>query len=128
MINFIGLYQTELTTAMANLAASLEATAPAAGVPGGSASYLRSLAIVGNESLFGQSVRGPNNRSNTYFAPGELSNMNQGGLEAATCANTGNKSPSPITFKNVPCKVQPGYGWSGLTRYYPHVTAGSNVK
>ncbi len=128
MINFIGLYQTELTTAMANLAASLEATAPAVGVPGGSTSYLRSLAIVGNESLFGESVRGPDNRSNTYFAPGELSNISKGGLLSASCANAGNKSSSPITFKNVPCKVQPGFEWSGITRYYPHVTAGSNVK
>jgi phospholipid/cholesterol/gamma-HCH transport system substrate-binding protein len=128
MIGFIGLYKTELTTAMANLAASLEATAPAEGVPGGSTHYLRSLAIVGNESLFGQSVRGPETRSNAYFAPGELANLNRGGLLAASCANTSNKSSSPITFKNVPCKVQPGFKWSGLTRYYPHVTAGSTVK
>jgi phospholipid/cholesterol/gamma-HCH transport system substrate-binding protein len=126
MINFIGLYQTELTTAMANLAATLQATAPAKGVPGGSTSYLRSLAIFGNESLFGQSTRSPENRSNAYFAPGELANLNKGGLLAASCANTGNKSSSPITVKNVPCRAQPGLKWSGITRYYPHVTAGSN--
>jgi ABC-type transporter Mla subunit MlaD len=126
IINFIGLYRTELTTAMANLAASLEATAPA-GTSTGSTSYLRSLAIVGNESIFGQSVREPTNRSNTYFSPGELSRLSQGGLLAASCANTGNKSQSGFGFPNVPCKVQPGFRWAGLTRYFPHVTSGSGV-
>jgi hypothetical protein len=110
---------------MANLAASLEARAPA-NVPGGSTSYLRSLAIVGNESFFGQSVREPTNRSNTYFSPGELAYVARGGLLSATCANTGNASQSAFGFKNVPCRVQPGFRWAGLTRYFPHVTAGSN--
>jgi virulence factor Mce-like protein len=125
IINFIGLYRTELVSAMANLAASLEATAPA-GTPGGSTSYLRSLAIVGNESIFGQSVREPTNRSNTYYAPGELSRLASGGLLAASCANTGNVSQSHLGFANVPCRVQPGFRWAGLTRYFPHVTAGSS--
>jgi virulence factor Mce-like protein len=125
IINFIGLYRTELTTAMANLAASLEARAPA-NVPGGSAGYLRSLAIVGNESIFGQSVREPSNRSNTYFSPGELADVARGGLLSTNCANTGNASQSAFGFKNVPCRVQPGFSWAGLTRYFPHVTAGSN--
>ena len=125
IINFIGLYSTELTTAMANLAASLEARTPA-NVPGGSASYLRSLAIIGNESVFGQSVREPTNRSNAYFSPGELAQVANGGLESASCANTGNASQAGLGFKNVPCRVQPGFRWAGLTRYFPRVTAGSN--
>jgi len=124
IINFIGLYRTELVTAMANLAASLEATAPAS-TPGGSASYLRSLAVIGNESVFGHSVREPTNRSNTYFSPGELTNLSRGGLLAASCASAGNRSQSGFGFKNVPCRVQPGFRWAGLTRYFPHVTAGS---
>jgi hypothetical protein len=125
IINFIGLYKTELTTAMANLAASLQATAPS-NAPGGSTNYLRSLAIVGNESIFGQSVREPTNRSNAYYSPGELSKLNDGGLLTASCANTGNRSQSGSVFPNVPCRVQPGFRWGGLTRYFPHVTAGSN--
>jgi phospholipid/cholesterol/gamma-HCH transport system substrate-binding protein len=125
IINFIGLYKTELTTAMANLAASLEATAPS-NAPGGSTNYLRSLAIVGNESIFGQSVREPTNRSNAYYSPGELSKLSDGGLLAASCANTGNRSQSGSVFPNVPCRVQPGFRWGGLTRYFPHATAGSN--
>jgi phospholipid/cholesterol/gamma-HCH transport system substrate-binding protein len=124
IINFIGLYRTELVPAMANLAASLEATAPS-NAPGGSTNYLRSLAVVGNESIFGQSVREPTNRSNAYYSPGELMHLSSGGLLSASCANTGNRSQSGFGFKNVPCKVQPGFRWAGLTRYFPHVTSGS---
>jgi virulence factor Mce-like protein len=127
IINFIGVYRTELVTAMANLAASLEATAPAQ-TPSGSASYLRSLAVVGNESIFGESVREPTNRANAYFSPGELATVARGGLLAASCANTRNVSQSQLGFANVPCRVQPGFTWSGLTRYFPHVTAGSGVR
>lgn len=124
MIDYVGLYGKELTTAMANLAASLEATAPAE-TASGSASYLRAMSLISNESFFGQSVREPTNRSNSYFAPGDLSYMNKGGLLSASCANTANQSQSPLGFANVPCRVQGGMRWSGLTRYFPHVRSGS---
>ncbi len=128
MISFVGGYRNELVSAMANLAASLEAHAAAqtTGYPDtpGSASYLRSLAIVGNETPFGQSVREPTSRVNPYFSPGELHNFGHG-LEAATCANTANVSQSHLGFRNVPCRVQPGFAWNHLVRYFPHVTAGS---
>ncbi|HEY1593512.1 MAG TPA: MlaD family protein [Solirubrobacteraceae bacterium] len=123
MINFIGLYQKELVAAMANLAASTEATAPGIG---GNQHYLRSLAIAGNESVFGQTVRSPSNRSNAYFSPGELDNIKNGGLLAASCDNTGNKPQTGFAVPNIPCKVQPGFRWGGITRYFPHVTSGSN--
>jgi hypothetical protein len=123
MIDFIGLYKTELIAAMANLAASTEATAPGIG---GNMHYLRSLAIGGSESAFGQSVRSPSNRSNAYFAPGELNNMLHGGLLAANCDNVNNQSQTGFALPNVPCKVQPGFRWGGLTRYFPHVTSGSS--
>ncbi|MGE5617544.1 MAG: MCE family protein [Candidatus Woesearchaeota archaeon] len=122
VISFVGLYRQELTMAMADLAATMEATAPAA-TASGSASYLRSLSFFGNESAFGESVREPTNRANTYFAPGELANIARGGLLAAGCANTGNASQSHFGFGNVPCRVQPGLAWDGLSRYFPHVTA-----
>jgi virulence factor Mce-like protein len=124
LIDFVGLYHTELTTAMANLAAGLEATAPAQTLSG-SASYLRSISVLSNESLFGHAVREPSNRDNTNFAPGELANLGRGGLLSASCANTSNRSQSPLHLPNVPCRVQPGFRWNGLTRYFPHVTAGS---
>jgi virulence factor Mce-like protein len=121
MISFMGLYNKELVAAMANLAASLEATAPAA-VPGGSANYLRAVSAVTNESVYGQSVEDPNERNNTYYAPGELANLAKG-LEAATCANTSNTAQVP-GGTNIPCKVQPPFDWGHgiLSSYYPHVT------
>ena len=129
VIDFIGLYHREILAAMGNLAASLEAIAPAqtTGWPDhpGSASYLRALSAIGNESLFGQSIREPTNRSNAYFSPGELSFIGRGGLLSASCANTGNVSQSHGTFGNVPCRVQPGFRWNHLVRYFPHVTSGS---
>jgi len=124
MIDFIDLYSTEVVSAMANLGAVLEATAPAQ-TPSGTAHYLRAETIVGNESFFGQSVREPSNRSNVYFAPGELSNLSRGGLRSASCADTGDRSQSPLGLPAPPCRVQPGFPWGGLTRYFPHVTAGS---
>jgi phospholipid/cholesterol/gamma-HCH transport system substrate-binding protein len=128
VISFIGLYRRELIAAMANLAAALEARAPAQtnGYPDqrGQASYLRSLAIVGNETPFGQSVREPTNRDNPYFSPGELANLAHG-LESASCANTGNPNQSGLHFANVPCRVQPGFEYNRLVRYFPHLTAGS---
>ena len=63
---------------MADLAASLEATAPA-NTPSGRASYLRAISMITNESLYGQTVREPSNRNNAYFAPGELANVGPGG-------------------------------------------------
>ena len=114
---------------MAGLAASLEATAGAhtTGWPDrpGSAKYLRAISIVGNETPYGQSVREPSNRDNAYFAPGALSGIARGGMRSASCANTGNVSQSHFGFRNVPCRVQPGFRWDRLTRYYPHVIAGS---
>ena len=122
VIGFVDIYRRELVQAMANLAATMEASAPAA-TPSGSASYLRAMSMFGNESWFGESVREPTNRDNTYFAPGELVNLARGGLLAASCENAANASQSHAGFGNVPCRLQPGFGWSGLTRYFPHVTA-----
>lgn len=128
VIAFVSVYKRELTSAMALLAADLQATAPA-GTPSGSAHYLRAAISLSNESIFGQSIREPNNRSNAYYAPGELDNL-ANGLYSASCANTSNKSqvPIPALNANVPCKVQPPFNWGSNApstphAYYPHVTA-----
>jgi hypothetical protein len=128
VIAYVSLYKRELTSAMALLAADLEATAPA-NTLSGTAHYLRSTLTLSNESIYGQSVREPNNRSNTYYSPGELANI-ANGLYSGSCANTSNKSqvPVPILNQNVPCKVQPPFHWGSEapttpTAYYPHVTA-----
>ena len=124
MIDFIGQYNKELVAAMGNLAAGLEATAPAQ-TPSGSAGYLRSLAVVGNETPFGQSIREPTNRDNSNPAPGEYAYVGRGGGLSANCENTSNQSQSGLGFANVPCRQQPGFRWSHIDRYFPHVTQGS---
>lgn len=124
IITFIGLYSRELVTTMADLAADLEASAPAQ-TRSGSAAYLRAIAMTGNESPFGQSIREPTNRDNSYFSPGELADVAAGGLKSANCDNIHNPSQVPAPkFTNVPCRVQPPFPWGGgiLTSYYPHVT------
>jgi phospholipid/cholesterol/gamma-HCH transport system substrate-binding protein len=123
IITFLALYRQELVTAMANLAADMQGSAPA-GTLSGSARYLRAAAEIGRESLFGQSVREPTNRDNTYFSPGELANIARGGLLSANCNNTGNVSQVPLMFGNVRCKQQPAFDWgNGIpSTYYPHLT------
>ena len=123
VISFLSLYREELVAAMANLAADLEATAPAA-TASGSAHYLRAISSLGRESIFGQTIREPTNRDNSYFAPGELANLSSGGLLSANCNNTHNASQVPLAFGNVRCKQQPPFSWgNGIpTSYYPHVT------
>jgi phospholipid/cholesterol/gamma-HCH transport system substrate-binding protein len=123
MITFVAQYRTELVTSMANLAASLEAQAPAA-TPSGEASYIRAISMISNESVYGQSIREPTNRHNTYFSPGELAAVAKGGLLSSDCSNIGNVAQVPFGGRNVPCRVQPGFNWGHgvLSGYFPHVT------
>jgi ABC-type transporter Mla subunit MlaD len=123
VIAFMGLYSKELTTAMANLSATLEGTAPA-DTPSGRASYLRAVPMIGDETIFGQSVREPSNRNDTYFAPGELADVGTGGLQAANCSNVHDPSELPLPGGNVPCRVQPPVNWGlGLSSgYFPRLT------
>ncbi len=78
---------------------------------------------INNESIFGQTVREPTNRHNGYYAPGEQANL-VAGLLSSDCRNTGDISqvPIPLGNGNVPCRVQPGFPYAGLSQYYPHVT------
>lgn len=122
-VTFVAAYRQELVTAMADLAATLEASAPA-NTPSGSASYIRAISMIGNESFYGQSVREPSNRNNAYFSPGELAKVGSGGLQSASCANTGNSAQVALGGGNVPCRVQPGFNWGHgiLPGYFPRLT------
>jgi hypothetical protein len=122
VISFVSLYREELVTAMADLAATLEATS-SAHTASGSASYIRAISMLSDESVYGQSARAPTNRNNTYFAPGELANVGRG-LLSASCSNAGNAAQVPILGHNVPCRVEPGFNWgNGLAPgYYPKLT------
>jgi phospholipid/cholesterol/gamma-HCH transport system substrate-binding protein len=123
VINIVTQYRLELVAAMSNLAADTQATGPAA-TPSGSTNYLRAISGINREAIFGQTIREPTNRSNTYFAPGALSEL-PNGLRSANCNNTGNVSQIPVPFSNVPCRVQPAFPWGNgiLSSYYPHTTA-----
>jgi phospholipid/cholesterol/gamma-HCH transport system substrate-binding protein len=123
MISFIALYRAELTTAMADLAASLEATS-SANTPSGRASYLRAISMISNESPYGQTVREPTNRNNAYFAPGELVNAGRGGLQSAGCAHAANPAQVPVSGRNVACRRQPGVDWGSIAAsgYFPRLT------
>jgi hypothetical protein len=100
-----------------------------AGTPAGRAHYVRVLAPINNESLFGQSVREPDNRHNAYYSPGEQANLPTG-LLTSDCGNTGNASQVPLpvlSSGNVPCKLQPTYPWGKIApttpnSYFPHLT------
>jgi virulence factor Mce-like protein len=133
VIAFMGLYNRELVSAMANLAADLEGsspattTAPVGNVPAGFAHYLRAIIGVSDETLFGQKHREPANRHNAYFSPGELTHLPTG-LLSSDCNNIHNPSDFPILTNNVPCRVQPPFGWGSHapttpSGYYPHLTA-----
>jgi virulence factor Mce-like protein len=133
MIDIVAEYRLELEAAMSNLPAMLEANAPAAvpadavpaSEPRGQAKYLRALVTLGSDSAFGQTQESPGERSNTYLAPGELRNLNRGGLRASSCANTGNTAQFPLATNNVPCMVQRPfhYGHGVPDSYYPRVRA-----
>jgi phospholipid/cholesterol/gamma-HCH transport system substrate-binding protein len=134
VIAFMGLYSRELTTAMANLAADLQAgtvanTTQALGpIPAGQAKYLRAIIGVNDETVYGQSIREPTNRHNAYFSPGELANIARGGLLSSDCNNIHNPAQFPLLTSNVPCRVQPAFNWGSKapttpSGYYPHLTA-----
>jgi phospholipid/cholesterol/gamma-HCH transport system substrate-binding protein len=124
VIKYINVDRTELVAAMSNLAAALQATS-AANTPGGSAHYLRAVATVGSDSIFGASVRAPSNRNNTYYPPGSLADIANGGLKSATCANTSNPAQVPLPLPNVPCREQGPFNWGNgiASGYFPRLTA-----
>jgi hypothetical protein len=82
------------------------------------------MITIGSDSTYGQTTRSPGERSNTYFAPGELTGVGKGGLLSSSCANTSNKAEFALGTSNVPCRLQPQFPWGhGVAKsYYPHVT------
>ncbi len=122
MIDYIFVDRQNVAGAMANLAAGLGATAPA-NTPSGSAHYLRSLVSLGNDSVFGLPTRDPAERNNSYYAPGELSDLAKG-LASTTCAGSSNGA-GLLGLTNVPCRVQGAFRWGNgvATAYYPRLRA-----
>jgi virulence factor Mce-like protein len=121
IIDYVFVDRQNVSAAMANLAAGLQATAPA-NTPSGSAHYLRALLSLGNDSVFGQATPDPTERNNSYYAPGELNDLGQG-LKSASCAGTGSRGL--LGFSNVPCRVQGPFPWGNgvASAYYPRLRA-----
>jgi virulence factor Mce-like protein len=125
MINIASDYKSTIVTSMVQLAAMLQAettadtTQEVAGTPAGTAHYLRAEFGFGPDSFWGATKVNPLERSNAYYAPGELGQIADGGLEAATCKGAGTGTG------NVPCKLQPQFPWGHgvASSYYPHVIA-----
>ena len=111
VINFLGLYGGELQAAMSNLGASLQAVAPAnttsdaTGAAVGTAHYLRAVVPINNESVFGQSVREPTNRHNTYCSRGEQNNLATD-LLSSDCNNVNNPSQIPLLSGSGTCPAR----------------------
>jgi phospholipid/cholesterol/gamma-HCH transport system substrate-binding protein len=128
VINIIADYRDELEAGMTNLAAILQGESPANttsdadGIPIGEAKYIRSDLTVGSDSIYGQSVRSPGERTNSYLTPGSLNDLATG-LGAANCSNTSNVAEFPVADGNVPCKLATTFPWGHgvATSYYPHV-------
>jgi ABC-type transporter Mla subunit MlaD len=122
MVNFIGRSAKEIAATLANVAAATQATA--IGGSGRTIHYLRSLVPFTNESIFGYAQRLASNRHNAYLAPGGLSELVQGGLQAQDCRNASNPQSVPIIGTGAPpCRPAPANVYNGVTGYYPHVTA-----
>jgi virulence factor Mce-like protein len=126
IINYVAQYPQEITAAFGNLAADLNATAPASN---GTTKYLRAALTLNNEGLLGQTQRPSTNRHNPYVSPGELANVARGGLESSDCNNIRNTTPeSLLSLGNVPCRLQAKFPWpsnaaSNGPSYFPHVSA-----
>ncbi|MGI8921331.1 MAG: MlaD family protein [Solirubrobacteraceae bacterium] len=120
-IDLVSRYATELTSAMANTGAALQSTGPSANGPG--QHQLRTLAPINEESQVGYSQRLPSNRHNAYFAPGELANLGNGGLQTSDCRDVSNPPTAPVIGTGAPpCRLQPPFSFNGLTQYFPHLT------
>jgi phospholipid/cholesterol/gamma-HCH transport system substrate-binding protein len=122
IIDYVYVDHQNVVAAMANLAAVMQASAPA-DTPSGRAHYLRALVSLGNDSAFGAATRDPTERNNTYYAPGELNDLAHG-LKSATCQGAGS-GPGRLGLRNVDCRVQGGFPWGHgvLSAYYPRLRA-----
>ena len=73
-----------------------------------------------SQLLFGQTIKPASLRQNAYHLPGALAEIANGGLLASSCANIHDVG-LPTIGGAPPCKLQPGWKFQGIVRYYPHV-------
>ncbi|HWE32629.1 MAG TPA: MlaD family protein [Solirubrobacteraceae bacterium] len=113
-------YTPELVDDMGDLAAAGSASGLSAG--GVLRRYYRIQPVFSNQLLFGQPTRGAGVLQNAYHAPNELAQIANGGLLASTCER-GGAAALPVLGGAPPCKLQGGWKFEGLVRYFPHVEA-----
>jgi hypothetical protein len=82
---------------------------------------LRNVIPINDESLVAAGQRLAANRHNPYLAPGGLSKLAEGGLEAFDCRNTANPQTVPVLTSAPDCRVQAPRTFRGLTGQFPRV-------
>ncbi len=153
-LQFTGQYIPELQAFFANFTAATQAHANNANTEnqGPSLHYLRTMQVLGPESLAIYTKRIGTNRANPYFQPGASRALNNGGLQVFESGSCANSAPSvsgpanetisqtlieqliqfhianaPETPNAVPapaCNQQGPFTFNGQTSQYPHVTYG----
>jgi virulence factor Mce-like protein len=118
VVDFLALYEQELVTSFAGVAAATQASErPAAGAE--PIRYLRALVPFTAEGFVAAQERLGSNRHNPYFRPRALDMLEQG-LESFDCANAA--SPSQPQ-EAPPCRRQEPLEFRGRRLAFPHVTA-----
>ena len=151
-LQYLGEYVPELQAFFANFTASTQAHGANTNTPGGpQLHYLRSMQVLGPESLAIYPQRIGTDRGNPYFKPGAFRALN-GGLQVfsnSSCADSApsvsgppnetisqefieqlqkfgvaNKPESPNAIPAPACNQQSPFTFNGQTSQFPHVTYG----
>jgi phospholipid/cholesterol/gamma-HCH transport system substrate-binding protein len=117
VVDFLGLYETEVVQLFAGAAAGFQYTDVTD--DGSRRHFFRALIPFGPEGLVGAQQRFGTNRHNPYPNPRWLDDLATG-LESIDCENTGNTSPAG-TEAPEPCKVQPPFRLRGRATAYPQI-------
>jgi virulence factor Mce-like protein len=122
VIDFLDLYQKEVLNGFGNIASSTQwSTKTPSGID---YHFLRFLAPIMSENLYGLQQRLPSNRHNAYAEPGWMGKLATGGLPSLDCRNLSNPATLPILGSSgtVPCVEQKPFRFRGQTLSYPHLT------
>jgi phospholipid/cholesterol/gamma-HCH transport system substrate-binding protein len=152
-LQYLGEYEPELQAFFANFTAATQAHGSNTNTPGGPQQhYLRSMQVLGPESLAVYPQRIGTDRSNPYFKPGAFRALGNGGLQVFSNSSCSNAVPSasgppnetisqslideiiqfkvanaPETPNGVPapaCNQQAPFTFNGQSSQFPHVTYG----
>jgi ABC-type transporter Mla subunit MlaD len=120
VINFISAVDENVMGSMATTGAALNNRPLASN--GQPTSQLRVIIPITEEGLTGDTERQGISRHNAYYGPGALNAVGRQGLAASDCDNVNNPNKAIVVGTgNIPCKVDPGWVFGGVRRYYPHL-------